>query len=362
MSAANVGVWKHIEMPLPTADSANGLRFQFGGNMTNGLTYYLDNVKLYKPLTPPSIGLKKAGVAGVQITMTDNSSQWQREALVSPSNPGNCFWANYSDPVTYSFTIADFPDPAKHPGFEAHMYVVNEDTVGGAFNETYGGCDWNAADIAIMSIQGANGGYDCQFQWKTNLANNNPPADVLHRPATLHAASILGTWSLVVSNNTNLTMYGPGGVSTNFSIPEEAVLNNFSPATSFLQFGFHKNDGANDGHNNQVSGTYSHVQKINGDLVFDDAFSGSTLTNSYNWRKTTPAAVTYVPPGTAWWLNWTLPADGFSVQSAPDVTGPWADAGVTNTYQQGAVIYGAVPADVLPAADKSFFRLARPAN
>jgi hypothetical protein len=71
--------------------------------------------------------------------------------------------------------------------------------------------------------------------------------------------------------------------------------------------------------------------------------------------------VTYVPPGTAWWVNWSLPADGYSVVSSATVTGPYTDASVTNTYQSGAVMYGAVPGAALPSTQQTFFRLARPA-
>src|ERR1051326_2524591 len=49
------------------------------------------------------------------------------------------------------------------------------------------------------------------------------------------------------------TVTGPGISATNFTLPDDAVTFSFSPFVSYLQFGTFKNDGANDGHNNQSS-------------------------------------------------------------------------------------------------------------
>jgi hypothetical protein len=362
VNANMVGTWTHIELPLPSSvTSASGLVFQFGGGMTAPLTYYLDNVKLYKPVTPPTIGLKKAGSAGVQITMNDNGSQWQRDAIVTPSGAGPLFWSLQSFPVTYSYTITNFPDAAKHPGFEAHMYLINGDTDSNTgYNQTYGGADWNVADIFEFRVENSpGGGVICRIDWKTNLPNANPPGDVLYHPVIVNGPTAIGTWNLTFTDNTHATVTGPGITATNFTLPDDAVSLNFSPFSSYIQFGFFKNDGANDGHNNQASGTFSRVQFTGTAYSFDDSFNGATLTNNYVWRVTTPSAVTYVPPGTAWWVDWTLPADGFSVESAPTLLGPWANASVTNTYQSGAVMYGAVPGAALPGTN-GFFRLSRP--
>ena len=356
-----VGKWTHCELPLPSAvNSANGIIIQFGGGMTAPLVYYLDNVKVYKPITPPTIGLKKSAPSGVQITMNDNANQWQRDALVTPSSSGPFFWSAQSYPVTYSYTINDFPDSAKHPGFEAHMYLINDDTDGDAYNQTYGGADWNAADIFMFRVENATGGgVICRVDWKTNLPNANPPAGELYHPVVVNGPTAIGTWNLTFTDSTHGSVAGPGITATNFTVPEDAVTFNFSPFSSYIQFGMFKNDGANDGHNNQASGTFSRVQFTGSAYPVDDTFNGAALTNNYAWRVTNPNAVTYVPPGTAWWVNWTLPADGFTVESAPSVLGPWANAGVTNVFQSGAVMHGAVPADALPGAN-SFFRLSRP--
>jgi hypothetical protein len=125
-----------------------------------------------------------------------------------------------------------------------------------------------------------------------------------------------------------------------------------------MQFGMFKNDGANDGHNNNAHGTFNRVQFAGAaGQSFDDDFSGSTLTNKYAWRTTSASAVQQIPPGTAWLVDWTVPATGFNAQSAPAVGGPWGVVGFSSTYQSAAKMHGLVPAASLPAGNAAFFRL-----
>jgi hypothetical protein len=62
--------------------------------------------------------------------------------------------------------------------------------------------------------------------------------------------------------------------------------------------------------------------------------------------------VQHVPTGTAWWLNWTLPATGFYPQSASTIPGAWSDIAGTS-YQSGGKGHIAVPA----GGNQSHFRL-----
>ena len=330
-----------------------------GGSYTNTLMFNVDNIYLQPstnepPPAPPTMGLAKAGPSGVQITMDNKDSQWQRDGISTPSGGGPYLWTSQgSYPVTYSCTIADFPDIAKHPGFEAHMYLVNGDT--GSGSEVSGSPDWNVPDLLIFRVENlAAGGVLAQIQWKTNY----PAANATNVPVAVNAPSALGTWAVSFTDSTHGTLTGPGITATNFTLPEEAVLNNFSPATSFLHFGMFKADGANDGHNNDAHGTFSRVQFTGAQAnSFDDAFDGATLTNNYVWRATSASAVQYIPPGTVWMVNWTMPAIGFNPQSAAAVTGPWNPAPFTKTYRSGTKMYGMLSQAALPSANAGFFRL-----
>ncbi len=110
----------------------------------------------------------------------------QREAIVTPTGGGPYSWAVQGQyPVSYSFTITNFPPEVANHGFEAHMYLVNGDTDGSqpTWNSTYGGVDWNVPDILKFSVENnAAGGAIARISWKTNLPNGNPPGDELHNP------------------------------------------------------------------------------------------------------------------------------------------------------------------------------------
>jgi hypothetical protein len=358
LSAANVGTWTHYRVPLTSMALSHGLVVQVGGGMTVPVTYYVDNLVAWRPATPPQITkLAKSQTLGrgavVTMDQPGPANQWQRDAIVTPAN-GIYTWYGFGE-VTYAFTLTNFPDAIAHPGFEAHMFLVDGDTLANeSGNETYGAVDWNASDIIVARLENnATGGVDFSFRYKTNLPNANPDQTL----TTVHCPSALGTWGVSFgADTTSVTLSGPEGVLTNFSLPQE-VADKFNCLISFLQFGVFKNDGSASGVNDGASATFSRVQMIGGYSTFDDSFSGPGLTANYAWRVTSSSAVSWTPSGTAWWLTWTLPDDGFTPLVSGTVHGPYHDAGVTYTYGLGASRFGAVPAASVPAGDAAFFRL-----
>jgi hypothetical protein len=361
---ASATAWTRLTLPIDQTaaglDTVTGYYIYMwsGGAYTNTLMFNVDNIFLESstnepPLPPPTMGLEKAGPSGVEVIMDDNNAQWQRNGISTPLDSGPYLWSSQgSYPVSYSCTIADFPDLAKHPGFEAHMYIANGDTatVG---DQTSGSPDWNVPDIFIFRLENAGAALRAQIQWKTNY----PASNATNIPVVVDAPSAIGTWTVTFTDSTHGTLTGPGITATNFDLPSDAVLNNFSPATSFLQFGMFKNDGANDGHNNGAHGTFSHVKFTGAAAAFEDDFSGASLTNKYAWRVTSPTAVQYVTPGTAWLVSWTMPASGFSPQTAATITGPWSPANFTKTYRAGSKTYGMLSQAALPSPTAGFFRL-----
>jgi hypothetical protein len=314
------------------------------------------------------MALEKAGASGVEIIMDGTGDQWQRNAISTPSGGGPYLWTSQgSYPVSYSCTITNFPDIATHLGFEAHMYLVNGDTAGSG-TDVSGSPDWGAPDLLIFRIENhvstvlttngttitTNSTYNAmaQIQWKTNY----PDANATNVPVVVYPPSALGTWTVTFTDPTNGSLSGPGITATNFTLPADAVLNNFSPATSFLQFGMFKADGPNDGHNNGAHGTYSRVQFTGAQAnSFDDNFSGATLTNKYAWRKTDANYVQYIAPGTAWIVDWSLPANQFTPETAATVKGPWSPAVFTSTYRGPTAMHGLISKTEMSSA--GFFRL-----
>jgi hypothetical protein len=324
---------------------------------TNTVIFWMDNIWFElntntAPPPPPVLTLEKSGPPGVEIIMDDKADQWQRNALVTPAG-NNYIWTQQGGyPVSYALTITNFPSYTTHPGFEAHMYVVNGDT-SGAGNTTYGATDWNSPDIFIFRLENVANGLTAQIQWKTNYANANATNIAVIVPAT----TAIGTWTVTFTDPTNATMTGPG-VSTNFTLPADAVLagdgiHNFNPTTSYVQYGCFKNDGANDGHNMGIYATFSRAQVTGPAASIDDNFNSPTLTNTYAWRVTSGSAVQHIPPGSKWLVDWTLPATSFNLESATKITGPWAPANVTKTYQGAGSVHALVP---LSSATETYFR------
>ena len=285
--------WQHISYPLnATMNNINAvtgfyIKMWSNGDHTNTLTFNIDNFMITKPtapviIPPPTVGLKKPGPSGVLIAMGSAGGQWDRQAISTPTPDGSYIWtAQGGYPVSYSCTITDFPPVGTHLGYEAHMYVVNADTA--PANSGNGGSpDWGCPDIFIFRVENNAAGAMAQIQWKTNYPN----ANATNVPVVVYPPGVVGTWTVTFTDATHGSLTGPGVTATNFTLPADAVASNFSPSTSFVEFGNFKNDGANDGHNNDATGTFSHVKITGTAAPMDDDFSGATLTNKYAWRKT----------------------------------------------------------------------------
>jgi hypothetical protein len=388
----NYGTWMDYSMTidqtgagkLPTLQACGILGFSMWSGwgtcaapigLTNTVSFWMDNIWFETnanpaPPPPPTTALTKAGPPGVMIALGTAGGQWDRQALSTPGPGSNYIWtAQGGYPVSYSCTIKDFPPVGTHLGYEAHMYIVNADT--GTGRDTDGSPDWDAPDLLIFRIENhvtttymTNGttittnhinDTMAQIQWKTNY----PGANATNIPVVVFPPSALGTWTVTFTDATHGSLSGPGLAATNFTLPSDAVANNFSPATSFVQFGNFKNDGANDGHNNNATGTFGHATITGGTASIDDDFSSATLTNKYAWRKTSANAVQYIAPGTAWFFSWSVPASGFNPYVAPSVSGPWSLLPLASQYQNGTNIIGAVPTSALPAGNTAFFRVAK---
>lgn len=358
VTAANIGTWTHYKRPISSMTGSHGIIFQAGCGATSPatVTYYIDNIKVWKPASPPLLSApeKDPGMNGAEVKIV-TTGQWERNAIVTPSallTPLS--WVGQT-PMTYSLTITNFPDATEHPGFEAHIYLVNGDTVPG--NELNGSADWNANDIVILNVQNnENGSVNFALSWKTNSPASNPT----NFPARLdNLPSALGTWSVTFTNDYEGIISGPGGVSTNFTLPSDIPASNFSPANMFVQFGAH--EGRSDTLNDGQSTRFSHVLITNvSGTVIEDSFTGPGLTAANEWRTTSSTAVNWIPSGMAWWLTWTTPDDGYVMEVASSVAGPYSDAGVTYTISSGANRTGAVPAANLPAGNSAFFRMSKP--
>ena len=369
LAAANTN-WTHVSYPLAGQALANGatnlqgIILKLGGGWAqdgfiNAVVFYLDNIKLWTPQVPPTLTLRHAGPGGLQITSTAPTDDWQRQAIVTPASTRDYSWMYASSPVTYSFTLTNFSDAITHPGFEAHMYLINYDTLyNQGFDETYPAVDWNARDIVNVKIQNnASGGVDFSFNFKTNSPPTGANVDN-NNIAVIHADSALGRWAVTFETPTSVTLTTPSGASTNFSIGQE-VANAFNGSMT-LHFGTFKNRITN----NWAVATFSRIQVTGVAQPFDETFPGPGLnsdTANPFWRVAAdPAGLVWLPQGTAWWVDWGLPDTGYGMQMSPTLSGPWAPYTPSYTVTGATSKSATIPEANLPTGNAGFFRMTNP--
>jgi hypothetical protein len=282
-------------------------------------------------------------------------------------------------------------------GFDAHVYLVNGDSisVGQSFgyNQTYSGVPYNALDYLGLHVQNANitnlvtyttndvvittnttyglaGGVVAIIDWKTNAPSANATNRIVFNFPNMASAN--GTWSLNFTDNTHGNIVAADGSVNSFTLPDFSsdpnYTANFTPVTSMVQFGVFKNGNSA---NNSLSTTFTHVVVTNANsgttsTNYNDSFSGPGLTANYAWQvaeyyQDASDRAIWQPSGTAYWIKWNATVSGWSVQSTSNLLGAWSNAGVTYTSVDGTGTntLGAVPAASLPAGNAGFFRLTK---
>ena len=380
-NAGMVGKWTHYNWPCAASGVLNaaGFAFQATPGSTAGatpITFHVDNIQTWNPVTKPILGQFTPGTpGGVRISVDNDgtSNPNDQEGITAPAT--NCtginfFWVGQT-PATYSFSLTNFPSPASAPGFDAHVYIVNGSTIESGpndwgYNQTYSYNAYNALDCADFHIQNSasNNGVVAVFEWKTNSINANPTnITKLYFP---QYASANGTWTLTFNTDTSATTYGPDGASAgSLTLPDFAsdpnYDDNFSPSDSLVTFGVAKNGAVNNG----MSATFTQVVVTNASqgVLYDESFSGPGLTANLDWQVAeyymdSANRATWLPPGTAWWIQWNTTQSGWSVQASSNLLN-WVSAGVTYSYVDttGTNTLGAIPYASLPAGKNAFFRL-----
>lgn len=381
-TAGMVGQWTHFNLPCAATGITNAAGFAIqttpgstGGH--NPITFHIDNIQAWNPQVRPQIISLKPNTTpgGLQIALDGDgtSNPNDQEGICTPSatnNAADFFWIGQT-PATYSFTLTNFPTPATAPGFDAHLYVFNGDSLvndGQSFgyNETYSGVNYNAVDAIALDVVNLTNGIAVNFTWKTNTPSSNITNGIFCN-LTNGWTSANGAWALNFSDNTHASITFNGTVITNFTVPDfssDPNYNaNFTPPTptSAVDFGVYK-DGNNT--NDNQSAIFTSVQATNTTVAITDNFSGPGLTGNNNWQvaeyyQYSANRTTWIPANTAFWLEWNSTISGFNVQSSTSLLGTWANAGVTYTYIDGTGTntIAAIPDSILPVGGVDFFDL-----
>jgi hypothetical protein len=178
----------------------------------------------------------------------------------------------------------------------------------------------------------------------------------------LSAPTMTGAWSLTFNDDTDFILRGPGGVSTNFSLPADWV-SSFSAAAggaTHVYFG-----GTPNGNNNAGQPLFLSEVSVTSPMAgyyLTNRFTSPTLDTTI-WGLLGNETV-QVLPGNGWWVSWTLPAAGFDLWAKESLSpnNPWILlSGNTNlpvpvtSYTSGSTMKVLASSASLPNATQTFF-------
>jgi len=359
-AAAATG-WAHVSIPInpATADISVSYGIMFkkwiaATQIAAGGTFafWVDNVVLKgtdAPPPPPTLALAKT-VPGLDFVAA-SGGQYDRQEIRTVGS--NYSWVGASGPVSYSVNVAQIANNA-HPGFQLFTHLVP-----GTPNPTRADSDYHEPNVVMWRIMNnADGSAWSDLRFKTNAPESNGNMWTEGQggfPGGVWNPTTVGTWTITFNQNTNVIITAPGGntVTNNFTPGVIAIFN----ADPHMQV----NVGCVPGELSRL-GQMAIVKGVKitgtpGQPNVDSNFVGqSPDTNVWTVLEQNPNGVQEIPLTAPFWLTWTLPANGFSLQDSDKVAGGiWASPALSS-YAAGGMQYTLLNATNLPGAN-GFFRM-----
>ncbi|HEX3720118.1 MAG TPA: hypothetical protein VH595_19385 [Verrucomicrobiae bacterium] len=341
--------------------TAQGVEFyytSYSGYPTNPVMFWIDDLQVHSsvvappPPPPPTLSISQA-VQGLNLFTASGGSSavYNRENI--EASQANYSWVNASGPVSYSFTITNYP-VGSNDGVQCQIFLCP--SVG-----TENDPDWAESNIIFLDMENnvPNNTVYWSFRYKTNEANGNTPmlygSGVL---ATIGSSTAIGTWTLTFNDNTNVTMTVPGGASTNFSIPDSTGATTALFANG-VDIYFGDQAGNAGGVNDHIVASDFKVIGL-GSADFDDNFvaDAGTLNSVWTTNAAFPSCVQLVGPGEPYWVQWTAPATGFALQSTPTLLNPtWTLVTNNPTFTAGTNFTQLISTNDYTGTNAAFFGL-----
>jgi hypothetical protein len=403
--------WTHISIPInqsntiafwpaltSISDVLIGMDAGAGGNVANGLNYggvplslangeppvnntnlngtqiyWVDNIEFIGPaggiVHPPPVMSIEAAKPGLR-AFIGAASIYARSQLTSIDQNQSWVGAGTTYPVTYSFTLLDFPDVSQ---VQAHLELIPGPAYTGNPGADYG----NTNCLWLQILSDGAGGYTAVVAWKTNSVNNNPNHTELSIARTNSPA---GTWTLRFTSATAGTLSGPGASLLPFTITDPHVTANFGNPCVLVIGNQPNGVSAGEGlPSDYASITVTGVAGTHENDNFTTASSINPHWDLSNCDNTNTLAL--VTTNYPYWVKWTLPDTGFGLAVSPTVSsGPWYLPEFYNGYFDvptpmalGKLRWYLVPSDCLPLPivggtpqigqphlPNAFFRLSNP--
>jgi hypothetical protein len=295
-------------------------------------------------------------VAGLAF-IAASSGQYDRQEIRTVGS--NYAWYGASGPVSYSVDVAKIGENAPAPtGFTLFMHFVP-----GIPNPNDGGSDYGEPNVVMWTIgNSADGSAWSQLRYKTNApaSNGNMFTDGAGGfPGGVWNPTPAGTWTITFSQDTNIVITAPtGGTVTNILPPEVVdIFKNYSPNMQ-INVGGVPGDPSRFGQMAVV--TRVKFTGTPGEPNVDSDFLAQPRdTNVWGIVASSPVGVQQIPTNAAYWLNWTLPANDFSLETKAALgPGFWTSPAITG-YDQAGFHHVLLLSSDLPGTSSGYFRLTK---
>jgi hypothetical protein len=371
--------WVHVSIPIngsnPNFQSISGVFVKIDGSFENGganplngtSILWVDNVQFTAssappaPPAPPTVAIQKATPA-LRIFAGSTANTFDREELATTDE--NQSWIGGGFPVSYSFTLLDFPANIN----QTHIFLVPVNTAlpNNAFVNQF--IEFQASNTLWMVINpGPGTNVTALVQWKTNLPNANPNNTALQ----ITNSTAVGTWKLIFTSASAGTLTAPGGSAMPFTITDPNVMTDFAnPVVAY--FGLQPNSTTGQGQFEDwgsiivtgVSGAQENEDFTKESSDFDSTTRISPSGQFRSDSSADAAGVVIVRTNLdQYWVNWTLPALNFNIGSSTNLpASQWINPAFYGNYldetaprgnplQLGFKMWVLLPTDDLPTVD-----------
>jgi hypothetical protein len=366
--AAAAGAWVHVTIPIDRTKPglgdtygvwirkwicnppANPGDWQTGHVITNSGNYefFVDNVVLIgdDPLPNPTMSPPVPATAGMNF-IAASAQQYDRQEIRTVAT--NYSWIGASGPVTYSVDVAKLGDNSA-PGTLFFHWVP-----GGA-DPNANDSDWHEPHVLMWSIgNNVDGTAWSSLRYKTNAPNDNGNMYGSGNLGGPGSATGKGTWSITFDGNTTATMTSPDGTTLTANLPPEVITIFQTRPGMQVNIGQVPNNGPTPaGQKSVITG----ARFTGTPSTIDSNFLPADVdTNIWRAFPNGPNGVKWVPSTSPFWLSWSLPANGFSLQSKAALgAGLWNDPTPWG-FDVGGKHHVLLSAADIPSQNGGYFRL-----
>jgi hypothetical protein len=285
------------------------------------ITIDIDNLQITMATNPPAPPRPSMHVLpakrGLRVFQQASDAVYTQEGIATEDfNQSWVGLATPSTPVKYAITFQDFDTVAN--------YAMNIQFTPNAGTPPYGPyAVYNANDDLVWTIRSGGGtsGFTTALAFKTNSpANvNGFETNIVVAPLTTTSTNGRGTWTLTFTTDTNGTVTAPDGTSASFVLDPNMTAQFVDPLTIF----FGTSAGATGGF-----GQFTDISKIAvtnvGGLNESDDFTSETNLDPTVWDPSfsrDAGSVILVSSAPSYWANWTIPDDGFGLETKAGLNG-----------------------------------------